>query len=133
MEGDAPASTELCLLSTNRDVGDRERFTPLGLLSFSALPPPRCTDCSGFGVGGQGGWPGEMSLLRRYLSYFYYGFFTMELLSAVLRHFQSTLTFPLDLYIYFGGWFQVLLVYQTISPVRYAGCFQKLHHKKSRN
>lgn len=76
-----------------------------------------------------------MSLLRRVLVsssyYYYYGFLVPCCLQfSVIANLPSV---PLDLYIYFLGWFQVLLVYQTISLVRYTGCFQKLHHKKSCN
>lgn len=51
-------------------------------------------------------------------------------LSEVLCHFQPTLRSPDSVYLFSGGRFQVLLVYHMISPVRYTGCFQKLHHKK---
>lgn len=75
-----------------------------------------------------------MSLLKRV--FFFFLIIIMDFrFPAVCRSlsFPIYLKIPSDLYIYFLGWFQVLLVYQTISPVRYTGCFQKLHHKKSCN
>lgn len=72
-----------------------------------------------------------MSLFRSFLVIIIMDFWFLAVCSSLSL--PIYLKFPLDLYIYFLGWFQVLLVYQTISPVRYAGCFQKLHHKKSCN